>query len=907
MKHLFILFTILLMALASQAAQTTPAVEVASPRVEYFCDPMGVDSTMPRLSWKLDSASRGVRQTAYQVLVASTPELLAAGKGDLWDSGKVTSGQSNQVAYAGKPLESDQDCFWKVKVWCSVDGSSEPISAQSAPSRWSTGLLKPSDWKAKWIGRDDGVSSGPGNGKEKYLPATYLRREFTLDKKPVRAMLYVTSLGVAEPRLNGAKVGDDFLSPGWTDFRKRLYYRAYDVTKQLHQGANVLGAISGDGWFRGRLSIVGQNVYGRQTRLFAQLNITYSDGSKEVIATDEGWKGGFGPILETDIYAGETYDATREITGWDAPGFNDADWKAVNIGATVNPSLGANPGAPIRRTGEIKTVAITNPKPGISVYDFGRNFSGWIRLRIQAPAGTAIVMRFGEMLNPDGTVHRTNLRAARATDTYICKGNGEEVWEPRFTYHGFQYVEVEGLPPTAGPETLTAIIVGSDLPSTGNFECSNDTMTRTAANQRTTMRANLVDLPTDCPQRDERMGWMDYHEVAASALYEQDAATLLTKWTSDMMDARREDGSFSSIAPDVHRFPWWPGWADSGMLIPWEMYRVYGDTGLVSRYYKEIAGHLDSYAQNSKDFIVNPEGLGDWLALGEGTPKDVIATALYARCAEVMAIMARALGKTEDAETYSKLHQSIAEAFRKKFVAADGKVGNGSQGSCAMAIAYDLLEPEQVPKAGDRLVAAIEKRNGHLAAGMVTAHLLLPALSKAGRTEEAYQLFSKTTMPSWGYFLSMGATSMWERWDSKTEKGINTQKMNSFNHANLGTCTEWFYRNVLGMDAAEPGFGKLIIKPEPGGDLAWAKGHYDSDHGRIVSNWKRENGRLTMEVTIPANTTAEVFVPTKDANSVTESGKPASQAEGVKFLRMQNDAAVYAIGSGTYRFETTIQ
>ena len=890
-------------------AATSQAMSVANPRCEYRDNPLGIDVAKPRLSWVMEDRSqksevRGQRQTAYQVLVASSEKLLKKNQGDLWDSGKVNSDQSTQIEYSGKPLASHQFAYWKVRVWDSNDS----MTVSKEPALWSHGLSSQADWRAKWIGRDDGQSSGPGNRDEKFLPATYLRKEFTLQKLPQKAMLYMTSLGVAEPHLNGGKVGVDFLSPGWTDFNQRIYYRAYDVTGQLKAGANVLGAILGDGWFRGHLSIIGQNIYGKQTRLLAQLHLFFADGSSQVVASDETWAGGFGPILEADIYAGETYDARMEIKGWDKPGFHGAGWKPVDLGTSVKPLIQANPGAPVRRTGELKTLAVTHPKPGLAVYDYGRNFSGWARLKVTAPAGTKVVMRFGEMLNPDGTVYRKNLRAARAADTYVCQGGREEIWEPRFTYHGFQYVEVEGLPKAAGPAALTGIIAGSDLRPSGNFECSDEIMTRTAANQRTTIRANLVDLPTDCPQRDERMGWTDYHEVVASTLYEQDAASLLTKWVTDLVDARLPSGSFPMIAPDVHHFPWSPGWADSGVLIPWTMYFVYGDTRLVGRYYHEIAGQLEVYKQNSKDFVIQPlpDALGDWLAPDMSTPKELIATALYARCAEVMAEMARALGKADDAAAFADLHRSIRAAFQKSFIAADGTIGSDSQGGYILALAYDLLEPEQARPAADKLIAAIEKRDGHLSTGMVTTHLLLPTLSKVGRTDVAYRLLAQTTCPSWGYFLKMGAASMWERWDAKTEKGYHASGMNSFNHANLGTCTEWFYRSVLGIDAAEPGFGKLCLKPEPGGNLSWAKGGYDSPHGRIGSDWKIDNHQFIWNVRIPANTTATVYVPAQAAAGVTESGKPASQAEGVTFLRMEKSAAVYAVGSGSYRFQSTL-
>lgn len=886
--------------------ESKDTVEISHLRCEYHENPLGIDIVKPRLSWWMLEPSgkpemRSQRQTAYQVLVASSEELLKLDQGDLWDSGKVRSDKSIQIEYSGKPLIPQQFAYWKVKVWNAKD----QIVASKSPAFWSFGL---DDWQAKWIGRDDGKNSGSGNGNKKFIPATYLRKEFTLDKLPQKALLYVTSLGIAEPRLNGQKVGVDFLSPGWTDYTKRIYYRTYEVTEQLKVGENVIGAILGDGWYRGCLFIVGQNFYGKQTRLKAQLHLTFADGSSQVITTDETWKGGFGAILEADLYDGETFDSPQGTIGWDDLKFNDAGWKPVDVGASVQPVIQANPGAPIRCHEELKALAVTHPRPGLAVYDYGKNFSGWARLKVTAPAGTKVVMRFGEMLNPDGSVYRKNLRSARATDTYICRDGAEESWEPRFTYHGFQYIEVEGLPEGAGPEALTGISIGSDLPKTGHFECSDEIMTRTAANQRTTMRANLIDLPTDCPQRDERLGWTDYHEIAASALYEQDAASLLTKWMTDLVDARLPSGAFPMLAPDIHKLAWSPGWADTGVLIPWTMYDVYGDTRLVARYYNEIAGQLEVYQKQAQGFTIQsmPDSFGDWLAPDMSTPKELLATALYAHDAEVMAEMAKALGKTEDAVRFGELYQSIRAAFQKQFVSSDGTVGSDSQGGYVLALAYNLLEPEPARLAADKLIAAIAKRDGHLSTGMVTTHLLLPTLSKIGRTDAAYKLLAKTTCPSWGYFLKMGATSMWERWDAKTEAGFNGGEMNSYNHGNLGTCTEWFYRSVLGIAPSEPGFGKLLLKPEPGGNLSWAKGCYDSPHGRIGSSWKIDGRNFSWEIQIPANTTATVHVPAEDVSGITESGQPVGDVAGIKFLRSERSTAVFALGSGSYHFQSSL-
>ena len=466
-------------------------------------------------------------------------------------------------------------------------------------------------------------------------------------KSPQRAVLYVTSQGIVEPRLNGAKVGDDFLVPGWTDYHKRIYYRAYDVTPQVRQGDNTLGAILGDGWFRGHLSIIGQNLYGRQTRLLAQLHVFYADGSSDGRRQRRFLDGRFRADPRRRSVRRRNLRCQAGTRRLGPPGLCQSRLAAGAGRHASEPDHPSRAGSAVQRTGEIRPVAITQPKPGLHVVDFGRNFAGWMRLRIHAPAGTKITMRFGEMLNADGTVYRTNLRGARATDCYICKGTGEEVWEPRFTYHGFQYVEVEGLARPPDAKTFTGVLVGSALPLTGSFACSNEIMTRTADNMRCTIRANLVDVPTDCPQRDERMGWMDYHEVAASTLYEQDAASLLTKWMADIVDARLDDGGFSMIAPDVHRFGWSPGWADSSVLIPWTMYNVYGDTRLCRAILSRAWPATSTIINSTPPALVGPgRGAGRLAGAGHVDPQGLISTALFAACARNMSVMAAGPGQS---------------------------------------------------------------------------------------------------------------------------------------------------------------------------------------------------------------------------------------------------------------------
>jgi alpha-L-rhamnosidase len=869
-------------------------------RCEYRVNPAGIDTAEPRLDWILqptNPTARSLAQSAYHVLVATSPDLLAKDQGDLWDSGRVKSIQSTQISYAGKPLTSEAVCFWKVQVW----DQDEKVSSWSKPGSWSMGLLDPGDWKAQWIGRDDGQPQVPNDENKVYLPATFLRKGFTVKMPVARAVLYITGQGLVEPWLNGAKVGDDYFTPGWTDYHKHLYYRTYDVTSQIKPGANVWGAILGDGWFRGNVSILGQNQYGKKTRLHGQLHLIYADGTSEIIASDSSWKAAFGPILQADIQAGETYDARLEMPDWSKAGFDDSVWKAVDTGAEVTPTLLAYPEAPVRRQGEIVPTEITPSHSGSYVFNMGQNFSGWARLKINAPAGTKIVMRYGELKNPDGTVYRTNLRSARATDTYICKGGGDEVWEPRFTYHGFQYVEVEGLPDEPSADTLTGIIVHSSVPPVGDFQCSNDVINRTRSNMSWTICSNQFDVPTDCPQRDERMGWMDWHEISRSALDEFDSSTLLTKWMLDIDDAQLGGGQFSQISPDPHRFGWSPCWADSVLLIPWTMYQVYGDTRLAEKYYPDMVSHLDHYREVSPQFVGPAVGYGDWLCL-EDTPKDIISTGLFGYECQAMSKMAQALGKTDDVRKYQSWFEQIKTAFQQKFVHSDGTIGSNSQASYAYAIAYDLLTDDQREAAGRHLADVIQAKDYHISTGMPATHLLLPALTQSGHTDVAYRMLAQQTYPSWGYFLHMGATTIWERWDSLTEKGFNADAMNSYDHANLGTCTEWFYSTLLGINTLEPGFQKIIIKPEPGGDVTWANGHYDSIHGWIDCFWKQDETSFILDVTIPVNTSALVYLPASDPGRVSESSGAAAKQRGVSFKGMDHSDAIFEIGSGTYHF-----
>jgi hypothetical protein len=541
-----------------------------------------------------------------------------------------------------------------------------------------------------------------------------------------------------------------------------------------------------------------------------------------------------------------------------------------------------------------------------------QNFAGWTRLTVsnQTP-GSKILMRFAEWLNPDGTVYRDNLRSAAATDTYICKG-GVETWEPRFTYHGFQYMDVQGLAQAPTTNTFTGVVVHSALPEAGSFRCSNDLINRIYTNMLWSVRANTFDINTDCPQRDERMGWCDGTEVMRSGMFLAQGEGFFNKWYQDMVDGKLDATTFPQMAPTPHKeFGFASGWSDCGVLVPYWLYLTYGDTRLASRFYSDMQSHLQHYAATAINYVGQSGSYSDWLAVDNSTPGNLMSTAFYASCASKMAEMAQALGKTSDAATYRILFTNICSAFQTNFVASDGTVGSDSQSGYVLALYFNLLTPSQRTLAAAKLVAAVQAQNGHISTGMVTTHWLLPTLTSIGRTDLAYQILAKTDYPSWGYWIGLGATTMWEHWDSVNADGsINTHSynypMNSLNHANLGACAEWFYRGILGIDLLEPGFRKILIAPQPGGGLTSAQGYYDSIYGPISNAWTYNGNTFEMAVTIPPNTTARICVPTTNASAITESGVPAASAPGVTFVGVSNNAAIYNVGSGNYLFSSPL-
>ncbi len=897
-------------------------------RCEYGVNPLGLGEKHPRLTWELNDDRRGACQSACEVQAAASPRELAAGP-YVWDSGRqVTDGGAAALIYGGAPLDSRQRVYWRVRVY---DRDHQP-SPWSAAACFEMGFLRREDWRGSWI------SARWRGSRQVSAPCPYLRREFHLAGHPAQARLYITALGIFEFRLNGQRVSADVFAPGWTDYTRRVPYRVYDVGKFLRPGQNAAGVILGDGWYAGRVGWAEREVWGDRPRLLAVLEMRGTDGAWQSLATDGSWRVAKGPLLSSDMLMGEEYDARLEMPGWDQAGFDDTDWSRATVFPDPGIELNAPLMPPVRRIQELRPLGKAISAGGGSrkgrtwIFDFGQNLAGRVRLKLQGRRGQTLTLRHGEMLDQDGQLYTKNLRSAKATDTYIMKGGAKEAYEPAFTFHGFRYVELSGCASRPSKSAVTAVVLHTDLTRTGDFRCSSPLVNQLQQNIVWGQKGNFLEVPTDCPQRDERLGWTgDAQVFAPTACFNMDVAPFFTKWQRDLADAQAENGAVPYTIPHIPRIfkldDGGPAWADAVVICPWTIYRHYGDTRILERNFATLARYVDYLEYRSVGGIVglpgapgNP-GVGDWLAMdapehdvsASPTPKELIGTAYLAHVAGLMSRMAEILGKKSAAAGYLRLREKTLRAFRHAFVTPGGRVLGHNQTSYLLALAFDLLPERQRAGALRFLTSDIERRGFHLSTGFVGTPLLAPVLTRFGRLDLAYRLLLQEDFPSWLFCVKQGATTMWERWSSYSrERGFGPPTMNSFNHYAYGAIGQWLYTCVAGLecDPEVPGFKRFRVRPRPGNPhlnppegLMSARIAHRSIHGLIVVSWRIRSRCFEMDLRVPPGTTARVHVPAPDPRSVLEGNGPASKAEGLKTLGYEDGAAIFEAAAGRYKFK----
>jgi alpha-L-rhamnosidase len=905
-KTLLSLLTFAAGILTVTGLQAARSIEVGNLTCEYLADPMGIGTTAPRLSWILSSSEEDQVQTSYQILVASDPGKLTERRADRWNSGRVESDQSILVKYRGDELESREICWWKVRVW----DKNGKVSSWSAPARFEIGLLGADDWEADWIRSALRFS-------EVFHPSPMLRKEFNLSKQVASARLYITSLGLYKAEINGQKVGDEVLTPGWTSYHSRVQYQTYDVTDRLVTGSNAIGVVLGDGWYRAfRPNNRDRENFGKESLdVIAQLEVTYSDGSTELILTDDSWKSAEGPIRNSSIYHGETYDARLEMPGWSQAGFDDSAWAGCERVANDKGLIVYPASPPMRTQEELTPIEIMVTPEGDTVVDMGQNMVGWIRLKVDCPAGTKITLRHAEVLDQDGNYYIDNLRRAKQTNTYICKGGGVEIFEPSFTFQGFRFVDISGYPGEVTPDLLTGVVVNSDLESTGDFSCNDSLINQLQHNIVWGQKGNFVDVPTDCPQRDERLGWTgDCQVFAPTACFNMDCSGFYTKWLRDLAADQHEDGAVPHVIPNVLERGGAHGWQDAAVIVPWTVYQWYGDIQILEEQYESMKALVEFMRDQAGDayiWVPTERQFGDWLAYattrsdypGATTDKDLLATCYFYHSTNLLRKTAKILGKDADVRDYSQLLEKIKEAFAKEYITPNGRMVSNTQTAYVVALSFGLIPEELEAVAAERLASDVNAF-GHLTTGFLGTPDLCHILTKYGYLEEAYRLLYRTEYPSWLYPVTQGATTIWERWDGQKPDGtFQNPGMNSFNHYAYGAVGDWLYRKVAGIDIdpAIPGFKSIVIKPHPGGEMNQVKAAHRSPYGKISSSWEIREGKFFLTVHIPVNVTAAVYVPST-AESLEINGEAAEGPEkvtaggtGYHYLKVKK-------GSGRYTF-----
>ncbi|GGF99150.1 family 78 glycoside hydrolase catalytic domain [Paenibacillus abyssi] len=881
-------------------------------RCEYLENPVGIDVLQPRISWRMESDERASAQTAYRIEVAGDDRF----QEKLWDSGQVLSDQSVHIQLTGLKMESRQRYYYRVQAWNQHGECSE----WSETAFWEMGLLKADEWQAVWIGAP--ASLLPENSEQ----CPMLRRSFELDGKIKSARVYASALGLYELEMNGVKIGDAYFAPGWTSYKHRLQYQTYDVTGLLRQGGNVIGAMLGNGWYKGNLAWAGsKDLYGDRLALLFQLHITLEDSREITVISDDGWKVSGSPILMSEIYHGETYDARLEQPGWSAEGFDDSGWQPVVILSHTKAILIAQENVPVRKIEEIKPIQLIETPAGETVIDMGQNMVGWIRFTVKGEAGQEVQIRHAEILDGEGNFYTDNLRAAKQLIRYVLKGGESETFEPHFTFQGFRYIRLTGFEEPVRLDDFTGIVLHSDMEPTGDFQCSNPLINQLQHNIVWGLKGNFLDVPTDCPQRDERLGWTgDAQMFIRTASYLANITPFFTKWLRDLKADQAADGGVPFVVPNVLGTEgnglFGPpfnsaAWGDAAVICPWTIYLCYGDKRILEEQYDSMKAWVDYIrGQGEHEYLWNTGfHFGDWLALDSkpdsyigATDRDYIATAFYAYSVSLMQKTAAVLGNTEDEKAFAALYSNILRAFTDEFVTPSGRLSVATQTGQVLALMFGLLEGPAKERAVRKLMELLEESKFHLTTGFVGTPYLNHVLSDNGNNEAAYKLLFQQDYPSWLYQVTKGATTIWEHWDGIKEDGSFWSKdMNSFNHYAYGAIGDWLYRSVAGIDTDdhEPGYKRIRIRPQPGDGLDWAQGQLQTLYGLVRSRWeKSDDGRMRIEVKIPPNTTAEIHLPGAALEAVTENGIKLSEAAGISSVTDMDTGVRVLVGSGEFQF-----
>ena len=893
--------------LVAGQAPDAQALSVAQMTVNGRANPLGIAADDVSLAWSIAAEVRGTVQGAYQIRVGKK-----ATDDDVWNSGRVVSDRQVDVTLPGDlHLQPATRYFWQVKVWDGVGVESK----WSAPAWFETGLLSPADWLgAKWI-------AAPATNAA--APRPLLRDVVKLAKQMTHARIYASAHGLYQLSINGQKVGDSFLAPGWTDYNKRIQAQTYDVTPLLHKGDNVIGAVLGDGWYRGKVGMSWRDVYGNTLALVMKLQVTYTDGSAENFVTDEHWRSADGPFVQADLQDGENYDARLEQSGWARIGFDASLWKPVTVVSDDLTKLVPQPDEPVRATEMLPARTRTETKPGAYVFDLGQNMVGVARVRLTGKNGQTVRIRYAEELyrlgDRKGQIYTDNLRKAKATDTYTFARNETVIYQPTFTQHGFRYIEITGLDTPPATNDVQGVVLGSDLSDIGDLRLSNPMLNQLVSNIRWGQRGNFLSIPTDTPARDERLGWTgDISVFSPTACRYRDTRAFLSKWMDDMRDAQKPDGNIPAIVPQPrHEFDeTGVGWSDAFITVPYAVWHASGDTRIVRRNWDAMRRfYLFVHDSAAKDGNLLEEGRsswfsGDWLHLENVDRLEehkVIATAYFAEDTRMMAEMAAAIGDTDDAANWMALVPKIREAFVRAYRSADGSIYTGTQTAYALTLGMDMIaDPAQREQTARKFVEKLAADNDHLKTGFLGTPWLLPALSRIGRDDLAMRLLLNEDYPSWGFEIHTGATTMWERWNSiRADGNFGPVDMNSFNHYAYGAVGDWMFQHLGGLQALEPGYKKARIEPLVGpGGLKNARCSQKTPYGLLASEWKLADDKLTLAVTIPVNTSAEVVIPAESAEAVCEDSRSATAARGVKWAAFKDGKVILLVGSGRYEFAT---